>query len=105
MTIRLSVRLPPLFPIEALTGLAIAVDSMGAQMAAVAGNIKGAIEDLTEQSKKSSEESTKVAKESANLSRHLNRLTWGIILAAGLSALAAADQAGVAVWLVIRQRG
>jgi hypothetical protein len=87
---------------EALISLEVAVADMADRTALVAGNFIRAIEKATEQAEISSRESTAVAKESATLSRRLNKLTLWIILAALLSALATVVQSVAAVREILK---
>jgi hypothetical protein len=87
---------------EALISLRVAVEDMANRSVLVIGNLMVVIEKATAQAILSSDESTKVAKESANLSAKLNRLTKWIIIAAILSALAAIIQAGTAVYAILK---
>jgi hypothetical protein len=76
---------------EALTGLTVAVNDMANRMVTVTNNLQKAVETA-------SAESTQAAKESAAVSRQLNRLTRWIIAAAVLSAVAACIQAGAVLY-------
>lgn len=83
---------------EALIGLNDSAD----RAVAVLGSLTAAINKATAQAEVSSREATSVAKESATFSGQLNRLTRWVIIAAVLSAIAAAIQAGVALWGILR---
>jgi hypothetical protein len=85
---------------EALVGLTVAVRSLEQNSMLVMNKLLKEIETSTAQTKTSSQESGKVALESANLSRKLNRLTIWIVIAAIVSAGAAAVQASVAWYTV-----
>ena len=89
---------------EALVSLTATVRSMEMNSVAVMNSLIKRIDEATEQSAESSKESGKVAAESANLSRKLNRLTFWIIVAAFLSAIAAVVQAAVALLPLIQAR-
>ncbi len=82
---------------DALVGLTTAANDMSNRLVLTLTNLTGAIEKSTAQAVVSSEEATSVAKESANLSRKLNRLTLWIIIAAIASAASAIVQAVVAI--------
>jgi hypothetical protein len=86
---------------ESLFALTVAVNDMANRSIETLNKLTGAITAATEQAKTSSAETTNVARESANLSSKLNRLTRWIIGAAVLSAFAAAIQAGVAVFSIL----
>jgi hypothetical protein len=64
------------------------------------GRLTVAVNDMANRSEAASKESGKVAVESANLSRKLNRLTFWIVAAAIVSAIAAGIQAWAA-WYTI----
>jgi len=81
----------------ALVGLTTAANDISNRLVLTLTNLTGAIEKSTAQAVVSSEEATSVAKESANLSRKLNRLTLWIIIAAIASAASAIVQAVVAI--------
>jgi hypothetical protein len=102
---------------DALLGSQHAIEDMANRVVTVSNNMIGAIHKAREQMELASKESTKAAeesikaakesanaaKESANLARKLNRLTVCIAIAAIVSALSAAVQAGAA-WRSANQK-
>src|SRR5262249_42748577 len=84
---------------ESLVGLTVAVQSLEQNSVIVMSNLIKKIDEATIQAAEFSRESGNVARESANLSGQLNSLTKWIVGAALLSALAAAIQAGMAVYV------
>jgi hypothetical protein len=87
---------------EALIGLTFAVNDVANRTVDVLNRLTAAIDKATAQAEISSHEATSVSKESAKVSRQLNRLTVWIIIAAILSAVAAAIQAGTALYGILK---
>lgn len=86
---------------ESLFGLTVAVNDMANRSIGTLNKLTEAITAATAQAERSSAEATSVATQSANLSGQLNRLTKWIIAAAVLSAIAAAIQAGAAMFSIL----